>query len=305
MRNEFGFDAIRSTEFCVNATDGNTHTNYLVPSDRSVQSALREMLTETVRQFEAPGAEVPQYELAEKYAGTEPTVSALASEEMEVIRSLHDEEGWPPNPQILRNPAGIAYYFAVFRDNTGRKLLGVRRAAQFKGVVKSHLVRLFDDSLTMVQDHLFKLDHDFDFLVTPQNVYILHPTGFERIAEIEALVSASAREKALALGQKVRFADFARIAEFVTTHKRAAKLIAALSSRGDLDRIKRSRFIAAAEETGVELEENRGKILPASDSEVAFLELLDDRRYTTSMKTGPKDAYVASSRRRVRVAQNS
>jgi hypothetical protein len=42
------------------------------------------------------------------------------------------------------------------------------------------------------------------------------------------------------------------------------------------------------------------RIGPAAGSELAFLELLDDRRYATAIETGPKEAFVASSRKPVR-----
>ena len=305
MRDQFGFEAIRSVEFCVSVKEDHGHENYLVPSDQGVQDALRAMLHATVRQLEnthetgsAPAWH--QFEVSEKYASKEPLIATLVSEDMVTISALYEEEGWSVNPSSLNNPADISYYFAVFRDDTKRKLLGVRRAAQFKGVVKSRLIRFADDSLTMIGDHVFKLDNEFDFLVTQTHVYILHPLGFERVAEIEELVSGKAREKALALGQQVTFADFTGIAEFVAHHKRAARMVVALTSRGGLDNIKRSKFVIAARETNVALINIGRRIGPAADSELAFLELLDDRRYATAIKTGPKEAFVASSRKPVR-----
>lgn len=58
--------------------------------------------------------------------------------------------------------------------------------------------------------------------------------------------------------------------------------------------------MSAARDTNVSIEEHGRKINPAAGAELAFLELLDDRRYTAGIKTGPKEAYVASSRRPVR-----
>ena len=52
MRDEFGFEAIRSVEFCVSVKEDHGHENYLVPSDQGVQDALRAMLHATVRQLE-------------------------------------------------------------------------------------------------------------------------------------------------------------------------------------------------------------------------------------------------------------
>jgi len=300
MRDEFGFDTIQSIEFCVSLKEGDEHVSYLVPADERVQEALGTMLFRTAQQFDNPDEGVlAAFEISEKYAPREPLIADLTDEAMAEIAALYADEGWPINAQALREPGRISYYFAVFRDERARKLVAVRQATQFKGIVKSHLIRLIDDSLTMVGDNVFKLDNEFDFLITQQSIYILHPIGFERIAEIEEFVSEKAQQKALDLGNQIRFADFRSIATFVAGHKRAARLVAALASRGGLNRIKRSKFIALAGTTAVRLENVGQKIRPAAGAEMAFLELLDDRRYTTAIRTGGPEAFVASSRRPV------
>lgn len=300
MRGEFDLNSIQSVEFCVCVDEGEEYENYLVPCDQNVQNALSAMLNTTVSELEEQENPVTQqFELSEKYGAKEALIADLSAEEMMTVSDLYAEEGWDVNASALRQPQNIPYYFVVFRDARKRKILGVRRATQFKGIIKRRLIRLADDSLRMVGDNLFRLDNEFDFLITRRRAYISHPVGFERVAEIEDWVSAKAQEKAKELGSQVRFADFTSIAEFVAHHKRAARLVSALTSRGGLTLVKRSRFIAAAKETGVALVNVRQKIAPASGSEMGFLELLDDRRYATAIKTGPKEAYVASSRKPV------
>ena len=72
MRDEFGFDRIRSVEFCANFGDSKKGpVNYLVPSDESVQDALKEVLAATVAAFGPDGDDWAAYELSEKYAATE------------------------------------------------------------------------------------------------------------------------------------------------------------------------------------------------------------------------------------------
>jgi hypothetical protein len=198
MRDEFEFDEIVSVEFCVSVREGDDYTNYLVPSQHNVQNALKEMLSNTTDQLEEPDVERQAFELSERYATRESLIASLASEELATVNALYDEEGWAPNPHALDAIASIPYYFAVFRDAANVKLLGVRQATQFKGVVSKRFIRLLDDSLTMIEDRIFKLDNDFDFLVTSEHVYILRPAGFERIAQIEKFASAKAREKTLA-----------------------------------------------------------------------------------------------------------
>jgi len=302
MRDEFGFDDIASVEFCVSVSDREGTNTFIVPSQRNVQEALREMLTQTVHELETVDAAVRQYELSEEYPGKQSLRADLASDEMATIRALYEEEGWVPNPAALREPADISHYSAVFRDGAQRKLVGVRRAAQFKGVVKSRgrLITLVDDTVTVVADQVFKLDKEFDFIVTRGHVYILNPTGFAGVADIEDLALAQARRKAMALGRRISFVDFSELSNFVAGHKRAARLVAALSARDDLNRVERAKVERAAAETEVRLEPAGRKLRPAAGSEIGFLELLDDRRYADSIRSGPKEAYVANSRRRVR-----
>lgn len=300
MRNEFNFDRIQSVEFCVNArTNGDDQTSYLVPTDQSVQDALKHVLEATLTDIEPEDGEWAPYELSEKYASKETLQADLAAAEMAAIRALYEEEGWGINAGALADPAKLVYYFGVFRDDQGRKLLAVRQATQFKDAFKGRFLSVIDDTLRMVADRVFKLDNQFDFLITAQHVYILHPTGFEKIAEIEAFASAKARESTLALGATVTFLDFTGLAEYVAKHKRAARLVAALNGRGDLHAIKRQMFCKAAKDTGVELEKAGRKMAPMKGSETGCLELLDHRRYTTTLKPGPKPAFIASSRRPV------
>ena len=98
----------------------------------------------------------------------------ITAAEMAAVRALREEEGWDSHA-VFDNPKKITYYFGVFRDNRGRKLLGVRQATQFKGAFKGHFVSVIDDTLRMVPDREFKLDNEFDFLITAQHIYILRP----------------------------------------------------------------------------------------------------------------------------------
>ena len=300
MRNEFAFNQIQSVEFCVNVhTNGGSRASYLVPIDQSVQDALKQVLHATLVAIEPVDGKWSPYELSEKHATKESLRASLTAEAMASVRVLHEEEGWDINAGALADPKGIIYYFGVFRDNRGRRLTGVRQATQFKGAFKGRFLSVIDNTLRIVTDRVFKLDDQFDFLITAQHVYILHPAGFERIAEIEEFAAAKAHQMSLALGKKVKFISFTELANYVGKHKRGARLVAALNERSDLHAIKRAMFIKTAKETGVELENTGGKLVPAKGSEIGLLEMLDDRRYTTALKPGAKPAFVASSRRRI------
>ncbi|MGD0192878.1 MAG: hypothetical protein ABSD74_19245 [Rhizomicrobium sp.] len=298
---EFDTDNVKSVEFCISDRENGEHENYLIPADDTVQDALLQMLHDTVAFFDeaADNDALQEFELSEKYSPRETLVADLDSEAMAMPKLLFDEEGWESNPGALADPGNIPFYFAVYRDKKKRKLVGVKRATRFKGVLKSPLVQLFDDSLRMVGDNVFRLDHEFDFLISSERVYILHPLGFDFVAEVEELIAAEAHDKALALGGQVKFADFGRIAEFVKRKKRAARIVASLSARDDLAQIKKSKFIGAAGENGVDLEQVGQKFGPAEGFEFGFLELLDSRRYTTNIKVGAKEKFLANSRKRI------
>jgi hypothetical protein len=156
MHDEFTFDSVRSVEFCVSVKQGSEHENFLVPSDRSVQDELHEMLRNTVAQFGGDRGEIAsyppwqQFELSEKYASKETLIANLASDEMVTISDLYNEEGWPSNARALRNAEDIMYYFGVFRDHSRRKLIGVRRAAQFKCL---NLNRISCIMLSQIAEH--------------------------------------------------------------------------------------------------------------------------------------------------------
>jgi hypothetical protein len=97
----------------------------------------------------------------------------------------------------------------------------------------------------------------------------------------------------------VKFLDFTELAAYGAHHKRAARLVIALKARGDLHSIKRAFFEKMAKEVGVELKKAGHKWTPCEGSELGCLELLDDRRYTTAIRSGTKPAFVASSRKRI------
>src|ERR1700730_11783755 len=300
MQAEFSFDRIQSVEFCVNVRlERARRTSYLIPIDETVQDALKQVLQDTVEVVTPEDGRWSAYELSEKYGSTETLRASLSEASMASILALYVDEGWSINAGALSDPKKINYYFAVFRDKHARKLVAVRQATQFKGAFKGRFLSVFDNTLRMIPDKVFKLDDKFDFLITKQHVYILHPLAFDRIAEIEEYASARAHHLTLALGTAVKFMDFTELAEFVAGHKRAARLVSALTSRNDLRSIKTALFIKAAHETGVKLKRTGTKIVPDKGSELGCLEMLDDRRYTTALRSGAKPAFVASGRRRI------
>lgn len=295
---------IRTTEFGVCLDAAANDANVLVPVDAGVQEALREMVIATAEKigcFER-NAVLPIYEPAEKYAATE-ALKCPIDEDFEASApvALFRTTNLPTSETALEDPAAIEFYFARLRDRQGRQLIAIKRAGQFKGMLKAkgRLIRWLDDTMQVVEDDVFKLDPDFDYLVTDDEMYILRPSAFEFTVDLDATILAKAKENAESLHATVTFIDFAGIAEYVGAHKRAARLVAALKKRDDLSETDQRLLKQACKHTGVTLERRNGRIFPAAGHEYEFLMLLDRRRYALTLIPDAPETYEAASRRQV------
>lgn len=299
-----GFDAesIVDVDFCLNLDQESGENHVRIPIDFSVKSILISMLNATIAELTPKdGGRIAKFEFSEKYGSRESLSASLNDEGFEKIRALYSEENWLNDNDAVNRSKDLAYYFAVFRDDVGRKLIGVRRASQFKAILsaQNRLIRWTDDSMKVLAENVFRLDMDFDFLITQNSIFILRPSGFEFISDVSSLAAEKAKEKALSLASVLPFIDFNGIAEHASTHRRAARLVAAISIRGDLDKIRKEKLADAARDNKVELEEANGKLVPKSGNELGLLELLDHRRYTTSLTDDDPSAFVASSRQKI------
>jgi hypothetical protein len=199
-----------------------------------VQQALKEMLEETRRSLFADGSGFTEFSPAEKYASNERLQIALTSDLVNKLREVFEAVNLPTDSNALNNTDAIISYFAIFRDNGRQKLLALRRAAQFKGVLKKRLIRFSDDALRIIPDHVFKLDTDFDFLIFDNQVLIWRPSGFVFTADMDNQIAACARESIIHIEETIGCVDFTDLHEFVSTHKRAMRLVAVIKSRNDL-----------------------------------------------------------------------
>lgn len=268
---------------------------------------LSSILKNTVNEFKNKGKEDSLYrkfEVSEKYGQEELLYASISDEEFKRLKDLYDKakDITTVGSNILEEQSDkIIYYFTEFIDDSARSIIGVRRASQFKGFLsgKHRLIRWSDDSLKTVDFNIFRLDRVFDFILTIDNIYILHPSSFEFIADLSTVVSEKARERALSLSHILSFLSFESIADFASHNNRAARLIAAISVRNDIADIKKEKLIEAAAVNNIELETIGGIIKPTAGNEIALLELLDNRRYTVSLTDDPPSAFLANSRKPV------
>lgn len=292
----FNFQQIQTVEFgvCLDTDEGESYR--LIPCVAEVQEVLKEMLAATRGAiFDADG-ELQEFSPAEKYAATERLQIELASDLVTKHREVFEAENLPTDAGALDHVEQIVSYFAIFRDSDDNKLVAIRRATQFKGVLRKKLIRFSDDAVRIIEDDVFKLDTDFDFLIFDGRIYVWRPSGFVFTSEMDGQIAACAMGNVDRIAEDITCVDFAGLKPFVTNHKLAMRLVAAIKSRNDLAAISQKRLKAECKEAGLKVEQKDGKLVPAEGSEMGFLMLLDRRRYTVTLIEKQPETYEAPSR---------
>ncbi len=273
-----------------------------IPIDDSVRTMLYEMHEEFYNTYFAIEGEPEQYQASEKYGATEKLIIPLNNEHLSSLRELYNQNNIPiANIALGEIANSITYYFAIFRHRNGAKQIAIKRPSQFKGLLRKKLIHLIDDTLQVLPDNIFKLDNDFDFIIHENNIDILHPTGFNFIANIEDEILRSAADATRQLSVRIQFVNFNYLADFVGHSKTASKLIASIKSRDDLERTSQEKLIEKCTRIGVVVREENGQLIPDEAHIVRFLEILDRRGYDFDiLDDDVPEIYVAASRKRVR-----
>ena len=299
MALSFSFDSVRHIEFGVgHEITGEEHFS-LVPVDQSVQGALQEMAVSTWRAMQDNDGNPAEYQPSEKYASVEYVYLETNSDLATRANNLHTAIHLPLNADALEDPASLFCYFARMSDGRGRHLTAVKRASQFKGIVKKRLIQFVTDTLRLVEDDTFKLDDEFDFLVDRSRVHILRPSGFESFAELQEAVRAAVPANVEVIQTDIPFVDFSSIAEYATTHTRAARHLASIRSQRETQNLSERLLHRACETHGVRMQRRNGRITILAGSEMDFLDILDRRMYALQLVEGSQERYRASSRRKV------
>lgn len=277
----------------------------IIPVDDDVKILLQDMVTETraALGFERAAVALPLFEASEKYSAEDRLAIPLQDGIATKLKAFYDQTNIPTDAKALAAPQVISVYFCIIHDSEGNKLVALKRAAQFKAVLKRHLVRFIDDGLHAVHDTVFKLDSDFDILIADDTVYIKSAIAFESMAAIDSEVMAAAVQNTRELQRMVRDIDFLGLALYVSTHKRAARMIAALRSRGDLRETSITNLRRECRKAEIEVNVVDGKLRPTAGNEMGFLQMLDRRRYTLSLIAGRWEHYEAGSRKGVGVRE--
>jgi hypothetical protein len=301
MTLDFDLGNVTVTEFGVGRDDGNGQTFVAVPVDADVQGALREMVQATWEAMQKDTADPPRYEPSEKHGSTEYLYLPVADDLAASVRDLHEAATLDIDTAALSDPADVFCYFVRFTDKKKRRLTALRRATQFKGVLKSknRLVRMLDDTLKVIEDTVFKLDNDFDLLVDARNVHILRPSGFEFAGKLQDAILAAVPQNVSAIQKDLAFVDFAAVEDYAGSHPRAARYLASIRAQKETKNIDKSALKKLCRDTGVKVSESKGKLIVDGAHIMGFLEVLDRRRYELELVKGSPERFRAASRRKI------
>jgi len=300
MKLEFDLKNVIVTEFGVGRDDGDGQTFVSVPVDASVQSALHEIVQATWDAMQRIDSTPAKYEPSEKHGGTEHLYLPLEDELASSVRELHEANNLDIDRDVLSEPTDVFCYFARLTDTDNRRLTAVRRATQFKGVLKSknRLVRMLDDTLEIIEDTVFKLDNDFDLLIDSANVHILRPSGFEFAGKLQRAILEAVPENIEAIRKDIPFVEFESIEAYAKKRPRAARYLASIRTQ-KIKNIDKEALQSLCRQTGVQVNDSEGRIQIAAGHEMGFLEVLDRRRYQVDLVRESPERYRAASRRKI------
>lgn len=302
MNLAFDLQNVKVVEFGVGRDDGNGQTFAAMPVDAGVQKALREMAQATWQAMQQDEDGPTKYEPSDKHGGVEYLFLPLADDMAAGVRDLHQAVNLPMNSAALAAPADVFCYFVRLTDDKQRKLTALRRATQFKGIVKNkgRLIQFLDDTLQIVEDTIFKLDSDFDLIIDAENVHILRPSSFEFAGKLQHAILDAVPDNMAAIKAELTFIEFGGIEHYASKHPRAARYLASIRGQKEMRDIDKAALKKVCKSTGVDISELKGKLTIANGHEMAFLQVLDRRRYQLELVKDKPERFVAASRKPIK-----
>ncbi|MCY4198743.1 MAG: DUF4868 domain-containing protein [Gammaproteobacteria bacterium] len=299
MSIEFNISSVKTTEFGVGRkarVDADIDFR-VVPVDKDVKSALTLMVEATIEKLDESGSGPVLYEPAEKHGSTECLFVPRGKFDTK-IRELHDAENLAFTSLDQSIPEAIDFYFARFIDDENRRLTAIKRAVQFKGLLKKKVLHFVDDTLQIVKDDVFKLDNDFDLILDSMRTLIFRPTAFEVLCGLNDAVMDAVTDNVHAIASDLPFIDLSGIENYAKSHPRAARYLASIRSQS-IQGMDQNALAKLCESTDVNITDVSGKIVVKSGSEMGFLEVLDRRRYRLELVPHQPEQFRASSRERI------
>jgi hypothetical protein len=295
----FDFNSVQATEFGVGRDVDGDQAFELIPIDDQVQRALQEMGQATWDAMRKLADSPAVYEPTEKYASAECLILPLGNDLSGPLGRVHQANNLPVNAAALSDTSGMFCYFARMIDHRRRHLTAIRRATQFKGVLKRRLIRLTTDTLRLIPDAVFKLDADFDLLIDGAEIKILRPSGFESLGGLKEALLAAVPKNVRALQSDLGFVDFSPIQDYASSHPRAARYLSSIRSQKETKNVDKRALKRFCKELGINTTEANGKIFVQPDQIMDFLEVLDRRRYRVQLIKGSPERFKATSRQKL------
>lgn len=299
MSIDFDFDSITSTEFGVGLEENRQRAFFVMNTDAETKKELGRMLVDTKVSLENVSAGPALYSPAEKYSDRENLYLPVADEMVAQFVDLHTASNLPTNDEALEDKDKIFCYFARFTDGSNRQVTAIRRASQFKSIGRRRVVWVIDDTLTVVDSPLFKLDHDFDFILDANRVHILRPRGLEFIGRLQEQILAAVSRNISVLAAEASYVDWQSIADYASSHTRAARYLASVRSAGWARNVDRRALVRLCRDNGVDARVVSGRVSIDDSDVIGFLEVLDRRRYGIALVAGTPENFRATSRRQV------
>lgn len=296
--NELGITS-QNIEFGICLKNGTEYKYYLIPTDARFKDLLFHMLNKTYQNWKEVTEDAAVYNPANKYSSVEKLIIPITNPMVERIKRFYQLNNITTDARQINHIDRLFAYFCIYRTTDGKKIIAVRRAYQFKVASQQKYLSWIDDTLHYYDKKLFKIDNDFDFIVTEDEIYIFRINGFEKFAHLEEIILEKASESTERLGVIVPFLNIERLKKYTSKHPRGARLIASIMARTDLDQTDERYLRAQCKDKDVNIEDVDGKMAASKNNESKFLHLLDRRRYSMRLVRHQKEIYEAGSRDRV------
>ena len=235
---------------------------HFIPTDGGTKAVLRDVLNSTVGAFNAIDGDWQAYDISEDYGEPRRIFAARDAEHFDDVSAIFDIGALNDLANLDDHIRDIDYYFCEFRDAANAKIVGVKKAVQFKTTLaaRNKLARLVNDTLQIIEENVVKIDPLFDALITDQNIFILKPRAVEYIADMVTHVAGAATEKVRHIHDNIAFLDLSRIEEKISSHPKMARMAASIAARDDLAEFQQDKIVALATQHGVVFKEIDGRL---------------------------------------------
>ena len=299
---DFDFYQTETTEFGVGVIIERNRGFFTVPAHTTVGEHLNEMVHATKAAMTEISPDPAAYSPANSASGLQHLSVAIDGEMAKVFRDLINTDNFVPRANILQDQDAqrVFCYFARLTDGTGRTLIAMRRATTFKGFLnqRNRIVRWLDDALQFTEGNQFKLDNDFDLLVTEDEVRVLRQGGLEAIAQLQQATKDAVPHNINRMRLSMPFVDLDGVAAAAGNSIRAARMLSSIVMQG-ITGVTLTSLQDECRQTGVQIVVDNGAVTVPDDQIWDFLDTLDRRRWRSGLLPQGDEFYRASTRRQV------